>query len=456
MDSSRLFSENGREKIGFVGVGRSTLGVYRYLYGRGFRRFLFRSEKKTALPAGVEAGLVCGEGWLSDIREDVLFLSPSVRSDRKEIAEAKKRGCRITSDCDLFFREAAGTVFAVTGSDGKSTTTTMLYELLKSGGNDARLIGNIGVPMTPCLVDDGADVLYAAELSSFQLNDEKPRSKRAVITTISPNHLDFHGGFREYAEAKSHIYGNTEEPVLNADCPHCSELLGRKPFAVFSLFKSEKELLATGAGICVYRKDGDVYRNGTKLFSLSDLQVKGLYNAANLACAAAMADGFCDPDAVLSLAKTFRGIPHRAETVGEVGGVRYVDSSIDSSPARTVTTLSSFCERPVVILGGRGKGVPFDSLVPVLAQKAKGVVVMGETGEEIYRLLSASETFKSSGAFLRKAEKMGDAVSICAELSVPGDVVLLSPASTSFDAYRNFEERGEDFRHEVNMLTQRI
>ncbi len=453
MSFSFLSSRNGREKIGFVGVGRSNIGVYRYLFERGFRNFVFRSQNPVALPKDVHASLLCGGGYLSDIDEDVLFLSPSVKEDKKEIAAAKARGILISSDCDLFFREVAGEVFAVTGSDGKSTTVSMLSRLLENGDFPVRLGGNIGVPLCPYLLDNEKTAKYTVELSSFQLSNLTPRTKRAVITTLSENHLDFHGSFSAYSEAKSHIYTYAEEPVLNADSPLCRSSLSSKPFAVFSLEKSRKEHKSIGADVTVFRAGEDVFLNEKKIFRINDMKVPGLYNVGNLMAAVALAYGYFDLSFAATLAKTFSGIPHRAQTVGVVDGVTYVDSSIDSSPARTIATLGTFAQKTIVILGGRGKKVPFDSLVPVLASKAKGVILTGETATEIGTLLSKSDAFSQCGAFIEYADTMKEAVKIAASFALPGDVVLLSPAATSFDAFRNFEERGEAFRKEVNKLT---
>lgn len=442
----------GSVRIGLVGFGRSNAGVFETLRARGYQHFKIREKNAKNVPPCIKADVVTGDGYLAATDEDVLFLSPSVRADRREFSDFLARGGVISSDARLFFDEVAGDVFAVTGSDGKSTTVTLAHKFLETAFPDAGLGGNIGAALSPFLRDDAPGRKYAVELSSFQLLGLSPRTKRAVVTTVTANHLDYHKSMDEYVAAKANVYKNTDGAVVNFDDPVCRRMVTGAPFAVFSVGADDNALRATGAELFYSYRDGQIFRCGVPILSGRDIALPGEYAVKNVMAALCLTDGYADPAMIREVTRTFSGLPHRMQTVADVRGVLFVDSSIDSSPARTVTTLLSATAPAIVLLGGRGKGVPFDALVPALAKKARGVVLLGETAGDIAALIEKNKTLFPSSFFTLFAGDMKEAVTLAAGRAKPGDWVLLSPAATSFDAYRDFEARGDDFLREVKNL----
>ena len=455
--SKVLLPLKGSEKVGLLGLGTSTRGVVRVLEHFGTRALTLRTERAVSACLSPSLAVRCytGDAIYDELSEDILFFSPSARREDARLLAASERGCRFSSDAEFFFDNTRAPVFAVTGSDGKSTTATLTSLLLSGGKRDVRLAGNIGRALSPLLLSEGKDSVTVAELSSFQLQYFAPRTRRAVITNLTPNHLNWHKDLAEYREAKSHILTNAEDTVLSADDEECVSLFsGIRPFAVFSVREGAASLLRYRARHVLTLSEEAICLDGKRLLPLSEIRLPGMYNVKNFMAAIALTLGFTDEERILSVARTFSGIPHRTETVAVRGGVRYVDSSIDSSPARTLSTLSAVAGSPILLIGGKGKGVPFDALVPVLLSRAKEIVLFGETGEEIFSLLAACD--REGKPPVLRAKNFRDAVRLAVREAERGDTVLLSPASTSFDEFRNFEERGDVFREEVLSLTKEI
>lgn len=451
-----LLPLKGSEKIGLVGLGTSTRGVAEVLAHAGVRSLTVRTARSVpaALPPALALRWYIGDALYDDLSEDLLFFSPSARREDPCLRAAAERGCRFSSDAELFFRYTHSPVFAVTGSDGKSTTATLTSLLLSAGESDVRLAGNIGRALSPLLLSEKQNSVTVAELSSFQLLYFRPHTRRAVITNLTPNHLDVHRDFAEYREAKSHLLTNADDAVLSADDEGCVSLFaGIRPFAVFSLRETLPSLLRYRARHVLTLADDAVALDGRRLLPLSEIRLHGAHNIKNFMAAIALTLGYTDEERILSVARTFSGISHRAETVAVCDGVRYVDSSADSSPSRTLTTLAATEGSPILLVGGRGKGVPFDTLAPVLLSKARVLILFGETGREIASLIGGR---KEGGATVLEAGNFREAVRLAVLAARPGDTVLLSPASTSFDEFRNFEERGDAFRTEVLAMTTHL
>lgn len=457
--SKVLLPLKGCEKVGLLGLGTSTRGVLRVLarYGIGTVTLRTGREEAMCLSPSLAVRSYTGGALYDDLSEDILFFSPSARREDARLRTAAARGCRFSSDAELFFDNVRSPVFAVTGSDGKSTTATLASLFLSGAGRDVRLAGNIGVALSPILLSEGRDTVTVAELSSFQLQYFTPRTRRAVITNLTPNHLNWHRDFSEYKEAKSHILTYADDAVLSADDAGCVSLfsaVGVRPFAVFSVKEGVSSLLRFRARHILTLSEEAICLDGRRLLPLSEIRLAGEYNVRNFMAAIALTLGYTDKERILSVARTFSGIAHRAETIAVRGGVRYVDSSVDSSPSRTLATLCAMEEPPILLLGGRGKGVPFDTLVPALLSRTREVILFGETGEEVSSLIAASE--KKDKPPVLRAKNFRDAVRLAVETATRGDTVLLSPASTSFDEFRNFEERGDTFREEVLALTKEL
>ena len=440
-------------KVGFLGFGKSNSGVFDYLL-KNVPNTDFTLRCKS-LPDAVpkEIGTVMsGRRELSDITEDILFLSPSARRDIPELKEAENRGVILTSDAEFFFQNTNAEVFALTGSDGKSTTATLTSKILSKSFDKVSPCGNIGDPLTPHLSDSGK-CAYVAELSSFQLNSFKPKSIRSAITNITKNHLNWHKSFDEYINAKENILVNSSSRVYNFDCKISRGFIEKYPaFAVFSTEYSEKELISlVKADIYITLSDDDIILCGEKYLNLKDFTLSGLYNVKNLMCAIALSYGYAEKDEILALISDFHGLPHRSEHFATYNGVKFIDSSIDSSPKRTKETLSASDGEVFVILGGKSKGLDYNELVPTLDRKAKAVIISGENADEI------ENTIKSGGfpyLYRRciRTESLYSAAMLSCRLARAGDTVFLSPASTSFDAFRSFEERGDFFKKTINNI----
>ncbi len=441
------YNERLIRTVGFVGLGKSNVGVLLYLK-KHYKNleFTLRSSSPVGFGEGTFKKCYFGKDSFNYITEDILFLSPSVRRDIPELMRAARAGVILSSDTELFFSRVTSDIYAVSGSDGKSTTTYLTASLLKGSYKNVYPCGNIGEAMTPHL-DDESGAAQVTELSSFQLFYSKPKSNRAVITNITENHLNWHKSFEEYIEAKKNILFRAGERVINYDCPVLRRLVKDfRIFAVFSKAHSEEYLKRKiSAELYITLSDGIITASGEPILDVRKIRVGGEYNVLNFMAAIAMSYGRCTKDDVVRLAESFRGLRHRCELIAERNGVRYYDSSIDSSPKRCAATLSGFSERVTVILGGKSKGLDFSELLPTLSKKTKRVILTGECAYEIKEILDSDKSFSSLGIPYDVIEDFGEAVKYSITTAEPGDSVILSPAATSYDKFKNFEERGDCF-----------
>ena len=442
--ANAYFSFKDAKKVGFLGFGRSCRALYTFLSERIGAQFVIRDEKKTldSPPGGVT--LLLGERCYERAGEDVIVLSPSVRRERREVSSLLEGGAKFSSDAEMFFGACPENVLAVSGSDGKSTTSALVGEILKKSGFVTHVCGNFGTSMTPLL--EGGGNFFVTELSSFMLRYVTPRSRRAVITSLTPNHLNWHGSYAEYKECKARIYERTDEAVFNADI---SEIPVSDAYAVFSSELGLGELKKKFSAENYFTFEGGyLLKNGEKILERERLALHGIYGVKNALAALAMTDGICDTGAARETLSGFSGLSHRCELVGELRGMKFYDSSIDTTPERTRTTLLSLDGPLTVILGGRGKGLSPLPLIDALKKRAAAVILLGENSEEIL-------SFLNTGGYVGEisvASDMRDAVKIALRL---GHDTVLSPAYTSYDRYNNFEERGEDFSAAVRQLIKR-
>ena len=436
-------------KIGLYGVGTSNLGVAHKLC-RAFPglKIVIRSDREpedlTALPKGAQIGLFTGKRAAESIDEDILFLSPSVRPDRKEFADAAARGVLVSSDAKLFFEGAEkfgispfrGEVLAVTGSDGKSSVTA-----LAAGMTGGIACGNFGKSFAD--VPDGA--LAVAELSSFQLQDLTPPVRRAVITNITENHLNWHKNFDEYRAAKARLFSGAREKILSLHAAGIDSLLfGSELFCLCSTRGEDTPPKGMTVRHFLSLKGDLVFLDGEEFASLRGARLTADYAKEDYLFAIALSLGYSDRERIERTVGDFSGLAHRAQFCGRIGQVGFYDSSIDSTPERTRHTLSAARGKPVVILGGRGKGLSFAPLTKILAEKASAAVLLGENSEELRGAVGDLPGITVG--------TMKEAVAAAYRMADGREDVLLSPAATSFDRYRNFAERGDDFQAEVRAL----
>ena len=438
--------ENGCfKKIGFFGLGKSNLSLLSTLPLSNCEMTL-RSEKEineADLPQSINfSRKFSGEQAFDRIDEELMICSPSVKRERREFSVAKARGMLFTSDAELFFEQVGERdVIAVTGSDGKSTTTTLTASMI-SKSRRTSLIGNVGAPMLESLSQSSE--VYCAELSSFMLAYLTPRLKRAAITNITPNHLNWHSSFDEYVKVKLSILENAKEAVLSADDDILfSYLKAHGAYAVASTRLSYDELKSLCKCQHYFTYESDfLCKDGIPIVSKAELIRKEDYNIKNLLCAMALADGYTKKEALIEAAREFTGLKHRMELFLSRGGIDYVNSSIDTTPERTKSTLTALGKRVILILCGRGKGVSYDVLRAPVSRYAECVVICGEDKEKRHAALSDV----TPG---RRAASFDEAVRTAVLLAHEGLTVLLSPAATSYDGFKNFEERGEIFKSTV-------
>jgi len=393
--------------------------------------------------------LVLGDDFPDKMEGDILFRTPGMRPDIPAISSLVEKGSVLTSEMEVFFEVCPAPIIAVTGSDGKTTTTTLISEMLKKEGYTVHIGGNIGKPLLPEIANIMPEHKVVVELSSFQLMTMKKSPHIAVMTNISPNHLDVHKGYEEYIEAKKNImlYQSDEDILI-------SNLESEETKKAGELAKGEWRAFSSKNPATVCLKDGFICYKGEKILSVSDIKIPGKHNVENYMAAIGAVKDMVSNESIVHVAKNFGGVPHRIEFVRELCGVKYYNSSIDSSPNRTKNTLSVFPEKVVMISGGKDKGIPYDEIGPVIVEHVKVLVLIGATSDAIENAVKKaySDLKIEPCVKILRAEAYEQAVSLAKENSVSGDCVVLSPASTSFDMFKNFEERGECFKKYVMEL----
>ncbi len=432
------------KSVGVFGLGKSNIGVIRYLNRCDTNiRFTLRQDGEIDINDAMRVTkfdrVLTKDKALSDISEDIIFLSPSTKRER-----FWGTGATLLSDAELFFDLAKRDVFAVSGSDGKSTTTTLNSLILTNSGVENSCIGNVGEPMSPHIDEDFAAVV---ELSSFQLKYLNVNFGRTLVTNITPNHLDWHTSYDDYIQTKAKLFTNAKEPIINLDDKVSASFIDKiKPFAVFSTKMSEKELTNAKAELIGYVKDGFICVNGEKILDTGAILSKNSYNIANFLGAILLSYGYATEDGIYRTARSFSSLKHRCETVFEHNGTVYVDSSIDSTPQRCITTLKSLDRRVILIIGGRTKGLDFSVLIPYIIKYAKALILTGESGKDAFRQLMETQEYKRAKIPTDYVPEFDGAVLSAIKKAEATDTVLLSPAFTSYDSFKNFEERGDRFK----------
>lgn len=414
-----------------IGYGKSNEALCRYLISRGIFPTI-RNREKITVPHGCE---LIVNNYL-DVSEELAFRSPALRPDMI------KGSCTVSSEAELALSITKGHKIGITGSDGKTTTSTLIFKMLECAGKSARLCGNIGTPIidyAPCSTDSTYTV---CELSSFQLFDMSPVLDTAVITNISENHLDWHTDLDEYIASKARILENAERAVLNYDSFEVRALYSKERETVFF---TRRDIKAPRGAHLVSIKNGSICYDGIRLFEIDKIRLRGDFNTSNIQASIGALYGIVPLDAIIEVATSFSGVENRMELVKTVRGVSFINSSIDSTPARTVATLGAFDKsKCVLILGGYDKNLSYEMLSSAFSG-IKYAVLCGANAEKIYKSIKGSCRAHITTDFtlaVREAYSMCDA----------GDFVLLSPASASFDMFENYKERAKIFKEIVRGL----
>lgn len=420
------------KSISLIGFGVSSQAMCRYLTSKSIP-FVIRCERECVLPKGVP--FVCGNDYL-DTKEDVVFRSPGVHPDK-----IKGKG-EVYTESVFALSLSPSFKIGVTGSDGKTTTSTLIHQMLCKGGKNAFLCGNIGYPVVDLLNKTSKGDYLVAELSSFQLMGAKPPLDIAAVTNVSENHLDYHKDMDEYICAKENIVKNASLAVLNYDDSVVRAFYAKK--TIYFSLGDRRDLVKRGLSF-VHIVNGYIWLDSEVLFPVSDILLRGDFNVQNVLCAIGCTYGIVGFEACHRVVRAFCGVGGRQEAVATINGVTYVNSAIDTTPNRTKNTLSAYPkEKTLAILGGYDKNLSYDMLSDVL-KDLKAVILCGENRDKI------SKACKNRAITVNTIK---EAVSVAQKIANEGDFVVLSPASASFDMFKNYKEKGKEFEATVRNLNK--
>ena len=443
------------KKIAVVGFGVSNRPLVMRLLEGGCHVRVCDKSSRESLGADADraealgAVFTLGEDYLKDLDADIIFRTPGMRYDIPEFVQAHIRhNAEITSEMEVFFMLCPCRIVAVTGSDGKTTTTTIISKLLEAAGYTVHLGGNIGKPLL-CEVDDmKPEDIAVLELSSFQLMTIQQSPDIAVVTNLAPNHLDVHKDMQEYVDAKKNIFryqNQSDRLVLNYDNDITRGFIPESKAGELFLFSRRQRVMG------MYCENGTIYFNGSKIMDTDEILLPGVHNIENYMAAFAAVWGLVPPEICRQVAKTFAGVEHRIELIREKNGVKYYNDSIASSPSRTIAGLRSFKQKVILIAGGKDKGVPFDVLGDEIIEHVKTLVVTGLTADKIRDAVVNCPAYQGQPNIIHEPD-FKNAVLAASDAAEAGDIVILSPACTSFDRFKNFAERGKYFKEIVMEL----
>lgn len=443
------------KRVAVIGIGVSNTPLIRMLRGAGVEvTACDKSSREELGPVadeleGLGVHLRLGAGYLDGLDQDVIFRTPGLRPDVPALKDAQARGAEVTSEMEVFFKVCPCKLIAVTGSDGKTTTTTMIAELLKAAGYRVHVGGNIGRPLLPDAGDMESGDVAVLELSSFQLMTMTQSPHIAVVTNVTPNHLDMHKSMEEYTAAKENVFAH-QTPEGLAVFNHDNEItraFARRAAGRCKCF-SRREKLVQG----VYIKEDAIWSGDREVLALADILLPGIHNVENYMAAIAAVEGLVGDEVIRKVAKTFVGVEHRIELVRTLNGVRYYNDSIASSPTRTIAGLRSFREKVILIAGGYDKKLPFDELGPEIIEHVKVLILTGSTAPQIRAAVESVSGYDGRNPKIMELSDFRDAVLAAHQAARPGDVVILSPACASFDRFKNFMVRGETFKQIIYEL----
>lgn len=435
------------KNISVIGVGVSNVPLIHFLVDSGAK--VTAHDRKSADKLGkiyeelktLDVDFVLGDEYLGAIPEstEVIFKTPGLRSDVPELLKAKEKGVEITSEMELFFELCPCEIIAVTGSDGKTTTTTLIGEMLKKEGYNCYIGGNIGKPLIGEVEKMVPSDKVVVELSSFQLFSMKKSPKIAVVTNVTPNHLDWHKDFDEYIESKKNImkYQDETSVFVSNGANEITQKMGCEAKGEWRCFSSKGD--AT-----IYLDNGCIYYGEEKIIDTADIKIPGAHNVENYMAAIGAVYSLVTKDSIEYVAKNFGGVPHRIEFVREIDGVKFYNDSIASSPARTTAGLRAFGEKVILIAGGYDKKIPFDEFGEIINGYVKELVLVGNTSDKIEKAVVNAKNYE--GLPIHRETDFEEAVKTARSCAKTGDIVLLSPACASFDLFENFEHRGNTFK----------
>lgn len=449
------------QRVTIFGLGREGTALARFLVQHGAKVTVTDIKEAEALRdpidelRGFPVHYMLGGHPKESLEADAIFVSPGVPQELPILAEARRRGIPLSSETALFFELCRAPIIGITGSSGKTTTTSLVGEIMEAEGYRTFVGGNIGSPLINLVEQIEPSDKVVMELSSFQLEVLHRSPHIAAVLNLSPNHLDRHASLEDYLSAKANIVrfqSHHDYAILNADQPLTRELMSTCSGRVVP-FSREQEL-DEGAFLTEGRISLRWGGRESEVCHVSDVRLLGQHNLENVlaACAVAIVAG-AGTDAMRRAVTSFTGVEHRLELVEEIAGVRYYDDSIATSPDRAMAALNSFAEPIVLLAGGREKHLPLEELARLIVRKAKSLILFGESALLLKEAVVEAQREEGGQTIpIYRSSSLADAVQTAARMAKAGDIVLLSPACTSFDMYRDFAARGEHFKTLVREL----
>lgn len=455
---SEYFQALKGKRVIVLGIGVSNRPLIRMLLSYGIETVACDKTERENLEQEVleleKAGAILrvGSSYLDDLKGDVVFRTPGMHPNIPALQDLRKSGALITSEMEAFFSVCPCKIIAVTGSDGKTTTTTLIAEMLKQAGHSVWIGGNIGQPLLPFADKMSENDFAVVELSSFQLMNMKQSPHIAVVTNLAPNHLDVHRDMEEYVQAKENIYlhqKETDRLVLNLDNEITASFAAKANGHVTYFSRSTRPV----SGACF--DDGNIIFDGRHILARDEIRIPGVHNVENYMAAICAVHDFVSDDDIRYVARNFGGVEHRIEFVRELDGVRYYNDSIASSPTRTIAGLHAFDQKVILIAGGYDKKIPFDTLGPEIIAHVKKLILCGATAEKIRNAVASAQDYRDGAPQIVTVESLDAAVREAYQSAEAGDIVTLSPACAAFDQFKNFMVRGETYKEYVHNLQGR-
>ena len=448
-------------KVAIIGLGVSNLPLLDYFHKKKANVTVFDQKEIEKMPKDImnkiteySMGMSFGQNYLSKLQNfNLIIRSPSILPTIPELQKEQERGAIVTTEIELLMKMCPCKMIGITGSDGKTTTTTLISEIIKKSGKVCHVGGNIGIPLFTKLSEIQPDDILVLELSSFQLMGMEVSPDIAVITNITPNHLNIHKDYEEYIEAKENIFKYQNKDgvlILNYDneiTNRCSEKANGKV-----IFFSGKTKLDNGYIV----DDNNIKQCEDKLrkhlLNTEEITIRGKHNYENICAAIAATKNIIDLETILEVCKDFKGVEHRIELVCEIDGTKWYNDSASTTPTRTISALNSFNEEIVLIAGGADKNLDYTPIAKPILDKVKVLILIGETAEKIFNKVKEEEERQEKNIKIYMCNSLNEAITLAKSNSSSGQIVLFSPASTSFDMFKDMYDRGNKFKEEVNKL----
>ena len=449
------------KKVAIIGLGVSNLPLLKYMYEKNAKVTVFDEKEKEEIQRKLlerldkyNANAFFGKNCFENLKNfDIIFRSPSCLPTRPELVLEKNQGAIVTSEIEMLMKLCPCRVIGVTGSDGKTTTTSLIYSILKKAGYNTYLGGNIGIPLFTKLDEMKPNDILVLELSSFQLMGMEVSPHISVITNVTPNHLNIHKDYEEYIDAKKTIFKYQNENdylILNYDNEITRACKNQARSKV--IYFSSKEKLDNGFivdnGIIKECEDG-IRKH---ILDTKDVLLRGNHNFENICTALAATKTLVDQDVAIEAIKEFKAVEHRLEFVREIDNVKWYNDSVSSSPTRTIAGLNSFDEDIVLIAGGYDKNLDYTPIAKPILKKVKTLILLGQTSGKIFDAVKEEEEKEGKYIDIYMSDTLEEAVNLAKKYAKSSQVVLFSPASASFDMFKNFAERGNIFKNLVNNL----